>query len=238
MVAAVAPVLVGAIAVIGAGAALQAVTGMGMALLAAPLLALIDPAFVPGPALCAVMALSAAVAWRERVAIDRRILATGLFGLACGCALGAAVMALLSGYDLARVFGALILVAVLLSLFGTRLPAGRIALLVGGAASGVLGTMAGVHGPPIALVLQHEAPERLRGTLCAFFAIGCLVSLSALAVAGIFGLAQLRLGLELLPGVALGFAVAPFLVRLVDRRRARASVLVISTLSALALMLR
>jgi uncharacterized membrane protein YfcA len=224
-------------AIVAVASALQAASGMGMALLAAPLLALINPAFVPGPMLCAVMALSAAVAWRERAAIDRPILTLALIGLAAGTAIGAAVLALFIGLDLVRVFAALILGAVLLSIFGVPVGAGRLALLIGGAASGVLGTMSGVHGPPIALVLQHEPPERLRVTLCTFFAVGCALSLLALAVTGVFHIAQLGLGLELLPGVAIGFAVAPIIGRRIDRRRARIAVLAISTLSALALLL-
>jgi uncharacterized membrane protein YfcA len=227
-----------ALPIVTAASALQAATGMGMALLAAPLLALLDPALVPGPALCAVMALSAAVAWRERAAIDRRATILGLSGLVVGCAIGAGVLVLLIGFDLARLVAVLILAAVLVSLLGVRVPARGPALLIGGAASGVLGTMAGVHGPPIALVLQHEAPDRLRATLCAFFTIGALVSLAALATAGVFGLADLALGLTLLPGVGLGFAIAPVLVRRIDRRRARFAVLAISTLSALALLAR
>jgi uncharacterized protein len=135
------------------------------------------------------------------------------------------------------VFAALILAAVLLSVSGVRVPIGTPALLAGGAASGVLGTMSGVHGPPIALVLQHEPPERLRATLCAFFAMGCVSSVAALATAGAFGVAQVGLGAELLPGVVVGFAVAPLISRRIDRRRARASVLAISALSALALLL-
>lgn len=51
-----------AIAIIAAASALQAATGMGMALFAAPLLALVNPALVPGPMLCSVFALSIAVA--------------------------------------------------------------------------------------------------------------------------------------------------------------------------------
>jgi uncharacterized membrane protein YfcA len=97
--------------------------------------------------------------------------------------------------------------------------------------------MSGVHGPPIALLLQHQPPDRLRATLCAFFAVGGLISLLALASAGLLGLTGLGLALELLPGVALGFAVAPIFARRVDRRRARAAVLTISTLAALALLL-
>jgi uncharacterized membrane protein YfcA len=229
--------LLAATLIVAVAAALQAATGMGMALCAAPLLALLDPAFVPGPALCAVVALSAAVAWRERTAIDRRIMTTALLGLAVGCAVGAILLALLAGRDLSQVFALLILGAVGLSVAGLPVPNGRLALLVGGAASGMLGTMSGVHGPPIALLLQHQPPDRLRATLCAFFAVGGLISLLALAAAGLLGLTGLGLALELLPGVAVGFAVAPIFARRVDRRRARAAVLTISTLAALALLL-
>jgi uncharacterized membrane protein YfcA len=230
--------LVIAVMIVAAGSALQAATGMGMALFAAPLLALIDPAFVPGPALCAVMTLSAAVAWRERGAIDRWILFVALLGFSAGCAIGAVLLAVLIGRDLGRVFAALILAAVFLSVAGLRIRIGRLALLIGGAASGILGTMAGIQGPPIALVLQHEPPDRLRATLCAFFASGSLVSLMALAAAGVFGIGKLGLGLELMPGVALGFAMAPVFARRIERRQARLAVLLISTLSGLALLLR
>lgn len=227
-----------ALAIVAAGAALQAATGMGMALLAAPLLVLIDPSFVPGPTLCTVIALSAAVAWRDRGGIDRGILATSLLGLAVGCLVGAAALAILIGFDLARIFAVLILFVVLLSLTGLQLRTSRPILLAGGAASGVLGTMFGVHGPPIALVLQHEAPDRLRATLCAFFTVGGSVSLAALATAGLFPATQLVRGFELLPGVVVGLAIAPLLARRLDRRRTRHCVLAISALSAVALLFR
>jgi uncharacterized protein len=222
--------------IVAVASALQASTGMGMALLAAPLLALIDPALVPGPVLCAVMVLSAVVAWRERDTLDGRMLAPAILGLFVGTAIGTTVLALFVGWHLAQVFAALILGAVLLSLFGMPIRAGRFALLLGGAASGVLGTMAGVHGPPIALVMQHEPPERLRAMLCAFFAIGCAIALLALASIRVFGVAEVGLGLKLLPGVAVGLVFAPVIAARIDRRRARIAVLAISALSALALL--
>ena len=211
---------------------------MGMALLAAPLLALVDPSLVPGPMLCATMVLSAAVVWRERATINRKPLAVALVGLLAGCAIGAIVLAALVGVNLARVFGVLILISVLLSVLGLHIRASNVALLIGGAASGILGTMFGVHGPPIAIVLQHEPPDQLRATLCAFFTVGCAISLLALAAIGAFGISQIEQGLALLPGVAIGFALAPLVARLLDRRRARIAVLTISTFSALALLLR
>ena len=227
-----------AILVVAAGSALQATIGMGMALLSVPLLAWIDPALVPGPILCAVMALSIAVAWGERGAVSHGILIVALCGFAAGSGLGAVLLRLFAGDDLPRLFGLLILAAVALSLAGLPIRASRPALLVGGLASGVLGTMAGVQGPPIALVLLHTPPDRLRGTLCAFFAVGAALSLATLAATGLFRLPQMELGLALLPGVPLGFAVAPLLRRRIDRRRARWAVLAISAVSALGLLLR
>jgi uncharacterized protein len=188
--------------------------------------------------LCTVVALSMAVAWRERRVIDGRTLAIGLAGLLLGCAIGAAILRALLGVDLAPVFAVLILAMVLISVSGVHIHAGRPALLIGGAAAGVVGTMFGVHGPPIALVLQHEPPGRLRATLCAFFAVGCTISLLALAAIGAFGVAQAARGLALLPGVLIGLLAAPMISRRIDRRRARIAVLTISTFSALALLLR
>jgi uncharacterized protein len=227
-----------AIAIVAAASALQAATGMGMALFAAPLLALVDPALVPGPMLCSVVALSIAVAWRERRAIDPRILGLSLLGLLLGCGIGAIILLLLHRAHLAPVFAVLILAMVLLSFSGLQVRTSSAALLIGGTASGIVGTMFGVHGPPIALVLQHEPPDRLRATLCAFFAAGCTVSLFALTAIGAFDIARLGIGLALLPGVVIGFALAPLLARRIDRRRARIVVLVISALSALALLMR
>ena len=225
-------------AIVAAASALQAGTGMGMALLAAPLLLLVDPALVPGPMLCATMVLSIAVVWRERTAIDRSLLGVAFLGLTAGCAIGGLALAGLHGVNLAQVFAALILSIVLLSVLGVHIRATTLTLLAGGAASGILGTIFGVHGPPIAIVLQHEPPERLRATLCAFFAVGCGISLVALAMIGAFGFAQVGLGFALLPGVAIGFAFAPVLGRVLNRQRARIAVLTISTLSGLALLLR
>ena len=224
--------------IVAAAAALQAGTGMGMALLAAPLLLLVDRSLVPGPMLCATMVLSIAVVWRERSAIDRTLLRVAFLGLTVGCVVGAITLAVLTGVNLAKAFGTIILIIVLLSVLGLHIRATTSSLLMGGIASGILGTMFGVHGPPIAIVLQHEPPDRLRATLCAFFAVGCGISLVSLAMIGTFRLSGIGPGLTLVPGVAIGFACGPFLGRMLNRQRARIAVLTISTLSAVALLLR
>jgi hypothetical protein len=170
--------------------------------------------------------------------IDRRVFAMAVLGLIAGSVIGALALVMLKGVHLAPIFALVILAAVLLSILGPNVSATSIPLLIGGAAAGIVGTMFGVHGPPIAIVLQHEPPERLRATLCAFFAVGCVFSLLALTVVGSFGVGQIEHGLELLPGVVIGFACAPIVARALTRQRARIAVLTISTLSALALLTR
>ena len=219
-------------------AALQTAIGMGMGLVAGPLLVMLDPGFVPGPTLCGVMALSALIAWRERAAIDGAILRQSLLGLLLGSAIATAMLPWLIRIGLPQVFAVLILAAVGLSLSGVRIPTGRLALLLGGIASGVLGTLSGAHGPPIALVLQHEPPARLRATLCAFFTVGCAIALAMLAISGALTAGTTLGGLALLPGVGLGIMLGPHLARYINPRRGRIAVLAISALSALALLFR
>ncbi len=232
-------------AIVAAASALQASTGMGMALLAAPLLSLLRPALVPGPTLCAVLLLSVAVAVRERADIGRRVLSVALPGLIAGSVAGAGLDKALQNWHLAPVFGVLILLAVAVTvgmyLSGRHVPLRWPWLLLGGTLSGIIGTMFAAHGPPIALVLQDSPPKQLRATLCALFAIGCVVSLSFLSATGRFGTAEIVDGVTLLPGVPIGFAIAPFINRWVagDPKRsnwARYSVWIISSLSALALL--
>jgi hypothetical protein len=60
-----------AVAIMALGSALQAAVGIGLALFVVPVLALIDPAYIPGPMLLAGTVLAAMTAWRERHAVDR-----------------------------------------------------------------------------------------------------------------------------------------------------------------------
>jgi uncharacterized membrane protein YfcA len=89
-----------------------------------PVLALIDPAYIPGPMLLAGSA--AMTAWRERHALDRAGFCLSLAGLLIGTVVGAVALKALQGPALPKVFGVLVLFAVLLSIFGPRRkPQGR-----------------------------------------------------------------------------------------------------------------
>ena len=64
-----------------------------------------------------------------------------------------------------------------------------------------MGTIAGAHGPPIALIYQRETPSRIRAALLPFFALANPISLVGLAAVGMFGWREIYASALLLPGL-------------------------------------
>ena len=170
--------------------------------------------------------------------MDANGFALSLLGLAIGTVLGAVALSAIDTDYLARTFAMLVLLAVALSVSGLRVRPTRWALLAGGGAAGMMGTMVGIHGPPIALVFQNARPEQARAMLGAFFLVAFLGSVAALGAIGLFGVLQLKLAACLLSGVAAGLLVAPRLAGLVSAARLRIAILGISASSALLLLWR
>ena len=130
------------------------------------------------------------------------------------------------------------LVAVAISISGLRVEPRPVSLVVGGALSGIMGTIASIGGPPLALLYQHAPGARVRGTLSSIFLIGTLISLVALTLVGRFGRDELRLTLALLPGVLLGFVVSRRIASRLDRGYTRRAVLTIATGAGLIVVVR
>jgi uncharacterized protein len=219
-------------------ACVQGSIGFAYALLAAPLLALVSPALVPGPVLLSSLALSSLTAWRERASIDRRGVALALLGRVPGAVLAGLAIGWLPAASYERLFGGIVLLAVLLSLSGRSVRATTPALLGAGFASGLMGTLTSVGGPPIALVYQDASGPVLRATLNAYFALGCTVSLAVLALAGRFGRSEMLAGAALLPPVGLGFLISSFARGWIDRGRARLAVLGLAGACSLLVLLK
>jgi len=220
------------------GSAFQAAVGLGLALLAAPFLALIDTRFIPGPMLFAGIALTVATAYRDRDEIDWGQFVLSLVGLTVGTGAGGIALKVVARAYFPKLFGVVILLAVLASVAAPRFAPTPRALLVGSTVSGFMGTIAGVHGPAIALVLQNEEPARVRATLGAFFAVGYVMAVIWLAVLGLFGGYELALGVALLPGVGIGYLIAPAISQFNDTAVLRIVILAVSAASAVALLLR
>ena len=121
---------------------------------------------------------------------------------------------------------------------GYRIALTRRSIAAASATAGVMGTIAGVHGPPIALLYQRQSPARIRGALLPFFAFANGLSLAALVAIGMFGQRELYASALLLPGLALGFLASPWLIRAMSARMIRGCILAMSAASGLALAIR
>jgi uncharacterized protein len=221
-----------------AGAAIQGSLGFGLGLVAAPVAALVDTRFVPGPMLLAVVPLTMLVALTEREALDWRAIRWALVGRVPGTVVGVWAISHLPEREMAIVFSLGVLTAVGLSLAGWKLEPTDRTLFVAGATSGLMGTITSIGGPPMALVYQRHTGPQLRATLAAYFVVGSVLSVALLSAGGEMGGTELRLAALLLPGVLGGFAVSRLVARHLDRGRTRSAVLGFAALSATVLLVR
>jgi len=220
------------------GAAVQGAVGFGANLIAAPLLVLIEPAYVPGPMLTAALFLTIMMTWRDRRHVDLVGLRYAFAGRIVGTIPAALVVSMVTAAVFDVLFGALVVLAVGFSLLGPRLSPTPRASICTGAISGFMATTAAVGGPPMALLYQHEEGRRLRGTLAGYFVLGAALSLLALAIVGEYGRTEIMLGATLCPGMLVGFAFSGLLAKRMDRRGVRPFVLVLSTVAGLAVLWR
>ena len=220
------------------GATLQGSVGFGMGLIASPILILIDPRFVPGPILLSTTVLTVLLVYRERTAIDFHGIQWAMVGRLVGTVLASAILLVVSADQLVLLIGVFILSAVGMSLSGFRFDPVRPVLVVAGMLSGLLGTIASVGGPPMALVYQHAAGARIRSTMSGFFLLGTILSLGALWYVGRFGAYEIQLTLVMLPSVLTGFVLSKWTAVYVDRGYVRPAVLAVAAGAGLLVIIR
>ena len=196
------------VAVVTVAGCVQASIGFGMALIAAPILVLVDPRLVPGPLIASTFVLVSLVALRDRAHVDFGTVRFSMLGNAVGAFTGAAVVAMLAPNAYAVLFGLLVLLGVGLSAMGFRIAVSIGSALAAGLLGGFMSATTAIGGPPMALVYQHEGADRFRGTLSVYFVFSTVVSLASLAWFGHFGWPELRLAGILAPAQVLGFLLS------------------------------
>jgi uncharacterized membrane protein YfcA len=226
------------VAIVTTAACIQGAIGFGMALIAAPLLVLIDPALVPGPLIASGFVLVALIAIRDRAHVDFSSVRFSMAGNVFGAAAGASVVAILDPRGFGILFGGLVLFAVALSAVGLKLRVARGTALGAGLVGGFMSATSSIGGPPMALVYQHEGPERFRATLSVYFVFSTCVSVAALTLVGAFGLDDLARAAVLVPGQLLGFSLSHFVARRLAGASIRPFILGLSALAAIVLLVR
>jgi hypothetical protein len=219
---------------------IHASVGMGLGLVAVPVLLLVDSVFVPGPMLSCALVLAALMILRERTAIDFFGLKWALVGRVFGVAIASFLLVQLPTDAISITAAVMILSAVALSFSGLELHSEPSrGLLVGvGALSGIMSTLSSVGGPPIALVYQDQRGPRLRSTLSGYFILGTIISLIGLLTVGEYGLPELRATAVLLPAVVAGYLLSGPLISYLDRGYTRIAILLVSAASSVVLLVR
>ena len=164
--------------------ALQSSIGFGIGMFAAPIVALVDPALIPGTLIMVATLVTLIVVARERESIDLRGTGWALAGRVPGTIAGALLLAALPHRALSILLAGVVLGGVVLTSSGWAPVPRRRNVVVAGAASGLLGTATAIGGPPMALVWQRSSGAQLRGTMSGFFLIGSLMSLVVLGLTG------------------------------------------------------
>lgn len=220
------------------GAAVQSAVGFGLAVVAAPFVVLIEPTLMPGSILVCGFFLPLWEVVRNERDFDLRMLASAYGMRLLLTPLGAALVVWAGAREIALMVGVMILLVVALSLTPFTVRATVPNALTAGAVTGVAGTAASIGGPFFAMVLQHEPQVRIRSTLAAFFVLGSLTSLAALAIAGELDRTQVGAGLLWVPFLALGVWLGRPLRRAVSEERMRHAVLIFCTVASLVVIAR
>ncbi|MBA1148878.1 sulfite exporter TauE/SafE family protein [Ectothiorhodospiraceae bacterium WFHF3C12] len=219
------------------GALVQTSVGFGMAVVAAPILYLIEPRMVPVPLLVMITAISAYSLWRTYSHLHLAELSSAFVGRIPGIALAMVLLSYSSGGVLPLLIGLSVLSMVAASLTSIHFTPTRNRLFVAGLASGFMGTATAIGGPAMALVYQHADGERIRANLSAYFLLGALMSLCGLALIGRIGEAELLLSAGMLPPTVAGMLAGRFAVRFLGPAVVRPAILGLSSIAGCAVVL-
>ncbi len=223
--------------VVGLGAVVQGSVGFGLALVVVPAMTLVSPEALPATVLLLTMPMASVMAARERHAIYAPGLVYLLSGRLLGTLGGLGLLLLVPDDYLSVLFGSLVVVAALASSSNPKIDLSNRTRVAGGIVSGVMGTAAGIGGPPLALIYQNREEQEIRATLAVAFAMGTAISLLVLALAERVGLDHLLLALELLPALLLGLWGAGFTAKLLSGRWLRLALLLFAAVSGFAAVL-
>ncbi|MFB7784692.1 TSUP family transporter [Streptomyces vinaceus] len=215
----------------------QGSSGLGFALIVAPVAGILDPGLLPVFVLASMIPLNLYVAWRERAALDLRgagwITAARLAATPGGLAL----LWLIPDRSIGLFVGIATVLAAVVSLAAPAFTPGRAAYVAAGAVTGLTETATGVGGPPLALVYQHRPPAELRATVAVCFLVGEVASLVLLFATGQGHVQDLGRAVLLLPAIAAGAWLSRSVHHRLDARRTRLFVLLFALVSGVVLML-
>jgi hypothetical protein len=224
--------------VVLAGSCLQGVAGYGIGTLAAPLLFLISPLFIPAPLTLNAGVLTVLMLARNRTSLQIREVRYAIGGGLIGAVLAGFTLTVITAKGFELIFGTLILLAVALSVAGLKPRLNPRNSIIAGTASAYMGTITAVGGPPIAMIYQNEKGPLVRANMSAFFLFANVFVLATLVFSGYLGIQELWLFVATMPGVFIGFWLSAGLVNRLPFDALRPIILAVAAIAGLAALIR
>ncbi len=187
------------------GCWIQTAAGFGMAVIAAPVMVMVNPYWVPVALTITALQLSLTNTWNQRQDLEVRAMVVPFITRLPGTAAGVWLLLQLNTTWLQLMVSACVIAAVAVSYKGTHFEATPVRLGWAGLISGLTGTTTSIGGPPMALIMQHGAPKTVRANLSLYFTYSCTVSLIGYGLSGILTMRLLLESLSFLPCAWLGF---------------------------------
>jgi uncharacterized protein len=218
------------------GAFVQATIGLGLGLVGAPLIALLEPQLVPTLFLLLAVPVSLAVLAVKRHHVDWRVVAWALPARVPGTFVGVWLATTIAGRWLGVAVALMVLVAVALALHTVTVQQTPATLVGAGFVAGAAGTAVAIGGPPMAIVMAHRPPRVVRGTLSVFFFVGSVLSAAWFAVVGELPRSAVVLALVYAPLLLVAIPLGGWANHRVPREPFRRGVLVLCAGSAIVLL--
>ncbi len=217
---------------------IQGSIGFGLAVVSVPVLSLLDRDLAPVPQLLIALPLAVAIVWREWRHLDLSGVGWVVAGRFPGAALGVVLLKTFSESALDVLIAVLVLAGVVIVASGVVVRLTPITKMAAGIASGTMGLVASIGGPPLALLYRDVEGGTLRSSLNAIFAIGIVFSITVRAATSEISGSDIRVAGLLLPAAFLGLWLSRFFTARIEGRGLRTAVLAISGLAAVGLLLR
>ena len=203
-----------------------------MAVVAAPIIVLYRPEWVPIILTIVALVLSLQNAWNQRSGIEWKHISPAMIGRLPGTLVGAWILTLLPVQLLQILVAGMVFVAIFVTAFAKPFPTSVTNLSIAGFISGITGTTTSIGGPPIALVMQHGKGHNTRANLSIYFAYSCITSLVSYQLLGLMTAELWLTGLSFVPAAGLGYLLGKSARTWVDRHY-RPMLLLICSFSAL-----
>jgi uncharacterized membrane protein YfcA len=212
--------------------------GIGFVLISAPVVGLIEPRALPALFVLLGFPIEIWMVLRESAALDVPGFIQMIGGRVIGTVAAFVVLVLVSPQLLTVLIGSAIVIAAVLIWRMVEFRPGAAAKMVAGGVSGLMGTVAAVGGPALALAYQNRGAAELRATLAATFLATDLFAVAALAGSGFLHWWHVQLAFMMVPAQLLGVGLSDVFIRRLDAGTVRSGVLLVAAAGGIAVVVK